>query len=106
MRNKSKNIIALSLMAIMLSPMVIKVVHHHGHQAFYATNEKQIHPLHEKCAICNFEFSVFLPYKCPVFFEKPVIADHFTACQLEDIFIRFPHFSFLLRAPPEVTSII
>lgn len=104
MCQKLKNIIALLLIVIILSPIVIKLEHRHEHIACHPTAEKQYHLFHEKCAVCCFEFSVFVPRNVLVFFEKLELTDRLTVCQPGEVFIIFSQFSFLLRAPPSFTN--
>lgn len=104
MPQKFKNFVALWLIVIILSPVVIKLGHHHKHIYYQKTTEQQIRCYHEKCAVCSFEFSVFVPRKCPVLFKKYELADRYAGFDLVSVFLIFSQFSFLLRAPPEFTN--
>jgi hypothetical protein len=105
MHIKFKNSIALFLLAVLLSPMAIKAVHHHHSlNTFFSGKERQLHPLQEKCSICNFEYSVFFPFKATAFSAIPFLADYSVLGIHEAVYVNFLHFSFLLRAPPFVAD--
>lgn len=50
---------AVLLLSLFLLPQVEKAMHHHSHEDFSIEGVQTIHKLAEKCAICEFEFSVF-----------------------------------------------
>jgi hypothetical protein len=54
-----KPLLAIILMSLFLLPQVEKVWHQHSHDDISIEGVNTIHKLAEKCAICEFEFSVF-----------------------------------------------
>ncbi len=101
MIRKFKIITALLLLVVFVFPIIVKFEHHH-HEHFHcdAQNENHFHKLHENCAICSFEFSVFsLNFNTfQIHEEQPI-----------DSYVDFYHsnyshvnsnYTFLLRAPP------
>ena len=61
MITKFKNIISLLLLLVFLLPNLVKLEHYHQHPFYQVKNEKLYHLFQDKCVICNFEFSIFLP---------------------------------------------
>ncbi len=108
MTKKIKNIIPIILVIIFLSSMTIKLVdelfHHHVKFICTAKNEKHFHEKHEKCAIQNFELSVFSTGK-----EIQTVQNHFYNIQLVEKYVFIyccnkSKYSFFLRAPPILHS--
>ncbi|HHV86128.1 MAG TPA: hypothetical protein GXX42_10025 [Petrimonas sp.] len=97
---KFKNIVSLFLLFVFILPSIVKLEHHHEHFESKAKNEKHYHVFHEKCAVCDFEFSIFssdpenivLPKEQPVTNYFIVITGWLII--LHSLNIRF------LRAPP------
>lgn len=54
-----KPLLAIILLGLFLLPQVEKVWHQHSHDDISIEGVKTLHKLEEKCAICEFEFSVF-----------------------------------------------
>lgn len=100
MIRRFKNIISLLLLTVFLLPSLIKLSHHHDHIECYPKNENQYHEYHTKCAVCNFEFSVFsLEFENIVLQNiLPVTGYLNNYCPV--IYSTFNKYSFLLRAPP------
>jgi hypothetical protein len=100
MIRRFKNITSLMLLAVFLLPSIIKFSHHHEHLDCNAENENQYQDYHSKCAVCNFEFSVFsLDYQIIVLQKSlPTVEYLNNYCSLKDS--PFSKYSFLLRAPP------
>ena len=74
--NRLKNIISLFLLMVFLMPSIVKLEHHHKHLISRNKMRLPIRFLHEKCPICNFEFSVFLTEYWMIMIyqkEKPLI---------------------------------
>ena len=97
---KFKNIIVLLMVLILFMPSIVKLGHHHEHFFCNAKNEKHFHTLHEQCAVCSFEYSVFLPEKINVTTAKIQLADNYTSCLYRYHFSDRSKYSFLLRGPP------
>ncbi len=99
-----KNIISLTLVFIILTPLTVKLLdgffHHHDHFRCTAKNEKHIHEYHKKCPIPSFELSFFSVKK-----QIQTIQKYFYHLELNDYY-NFGYycdnskFLFLLRAPP------
>lgn len=87
-------------------PSIVKLEHHHDHTKLKAGYEIQFNSLHEKCAICNFEFSFFLTgiKKIELLKENPLV--NYCNKYHSVYFSNLPHFSSLLRAPPCLTKLI
>ena len=100
MIRRFKNITSLMLLAVFLLPSIIKIAHHHEHFECYAKNENQYHDYHSKCAVCNFEFSVFSLEFENIVLQKilPVTGYINNYCSVK--YSTFTKYSFLLRAPP------
>jgi hypothetical protein len=93
---KNKNIIAAILLLLFLLPFIIKFEHHHVENAIKEHNQI----FHEKCSICNFEFSVFLNGDGNIEFQKENPSVYFSNNYQSEHFSNLPQFSFLLLAPP------
>jgi len=100
MRIKLKHITSLLLLMVFLMPSVIKLEHHHEHGKTPSDNEHPSYEFHENCAICNFEFSVFLSVDGEVFFEEEDRPSYYLNDYSSVHFQNLSHFNFLLRAPP------
>ena len=85
---------------IFITPSIVKLEHHHDHFICKANNEKHYHVFHEKCNICNFEFSVFSSdfKNADLQNEKPL--DNYCNNYCSAYYSNHSQFSFLLRAPP------
>lgn len=106
MTQKFKNIFSIILVLALLTPSVVKLEHHHKHFFCNAKNEKHFHELHEKCPVCSFEYSVFIPEKNNYSSTRAVLigtrAIDFYSC----FYSNSARYSFLLRAPPVFTNSI
>jgi hypothetical protein len=100
MINKFKNIAALILLVVFLLPSIVKLEHHHKHFICNAKNEKHYHTYHERCEICNFEFSVFSSEIKNSDLQKEQILDNYCNNYCSEYYSNHHTFSFLLRAPP------
>lgn len=101
MNRKYKNIASLLLLLVFLLPSIVKIGHHHEHFECNAKNEKHYHVFHEKCAICNFEFSVFLSSVKNIQLQKENPFDAYCNNYDSRFNSNLSRFSFLLRAPPD-----
>jgi hypothetical protein len=100
MIRKFKNIVSLFFLLVFLLPSIVKLEHHHEHFECKAKNEQHYHAFHEKCAVCNFEFSVFSSD-----FENTVLtreqpSDKYCNSYRSVNYSTLSKYSFLLRAPP------
>jgi len=101
---KLKNIISLFLLLVFLTPSIVKLEHHHEHIFHKTTNEKHFNLFHEKCAICSFEFSVFLTIIKRVSLQKENPVDRYCN-NYQPVFVSaLTSSSLLLRAPPAVRA--
>ena len=100
MIRRFKKIAYLLLLLVFISPSIVKLEHHHQHFECKAKNEKHIHVFHEKCAVCNFEFSVFsLDFNTLVLPKEQPLANYCNNYKSVN-YSAFSKYSFLLRAPP------
>jgi len=104
MTKKLKYIISISLVFILLTPLMVKLLdqkfHYHDHFICNAKYERHFHEYHEKCPIPGFEFFLFT-------INKKVLATHktfyFEKLVINYISIQYcsnSKYSFSLRAPP------
>ena len=100
MIRKLKNITSLILLIVFLLPSIVKLEHHHKHFICTAKNEKHYHVLHEKCNICNFEFSVFSSDFENIDLQKEKPLDKYCNNYSSINYSTLSEYSFLLRAPP------
>jgi len=94
------NITSLLLLLVFLMPTIIKFEHHHVHLTSNVKNDKHYPEFKEKCAICDFEFSVFSSEVVIIDLQKEQYFD--TYCNNYSSFSYSKHsiHSFSLRAPP------
>ena len=97
-----KKAASLLFLLIFLLPSIVKLEHHHEHFECKVKNEKHYHSLHERCAICNFEFSVFLSKSENVDLPKDNPLDSYFNNYISQNFSNLAQFSFSLRGPPVV----
>jgi hypothetical protein len=102
MIRKFNNIISLLLLLVFLLPSIVKVEHHHEQFECKAQNEKHFHILHERCVICNFEFSVFLSRSENVDYQKEDPLDNYSNNYNSQFYSNPSQFSFSLRGPPVI----
>jgi hypothetical protein len=91
---------------VFLFPSIVKLEHNHEHFIYQAKNEKHLHALHERCVICNFEFTVFFSNTGDIDFQKENPLEYFCNNYHSVYFSNFSQFSSLLRAPPIFTNSI
>jgi len=100
---KIKIVLSLFMLAVLLVPSVIKLDHHHDFYIVPAAGN-QLTVTHERCAVCSFEFSIFLPDDAAI-----------TSGRVEEVRQEFPlhdtrhyisvsEYTYLLRAPPALLS--
>lgn len=106
MIRKFKNIGSSLLLLVFLLPSIVKLEHRDENFECKAVNENHLHILHEKCVICNFEFSVFLSDFEDLDFQKEKPLEYFCNNYDSVYFSNLSQFSFLLRAPPILTNSI
>jgi hypothetical protein len=104
MIRKFKNITSLLLLLVFLLPSIVKLEHHHVLLVSKATNGKHLQIQHDKCVICNFEFSVFLSGTGDIDYQKEKPLEYFCNNYDSEYFSNLSQFSFLLRAPPILTN--
>lgn len=93
-------ITSLLLLLVFLLPSIIKLEHHHEDIIYKAVHEKQFNVFHEKCAICNFEFSAYMMTFNNSDFQKENPLDNYSNKYNSKDHSNRSQFSFLLRAPP------
>jgi len=88
------------LLVVFLLPSLIKYSHHHEHSECNAEYEVQYQEYHTKCAICNFEFSVFsVDFDTIILQNIPPVTEYLNNyCSV--INSTLSKYSFLLRGPP------
>lgn len=96
-----KNIVFLFLLLVFILPSIVKLEHHHEHFEYKAKNENQNHLFNEKCAVCNFEFSVFSPDFEKIVLPKKQPVSKYCNNYISVNYSSLPKYSFLLRAPPD-----
>ena len=106
MIKKFKNIISLLMVLALLAPSLVKLDHHHEHFVCNAKNEKHFHDYHGKCAVCSFEYSIFLTEKIFIASEKVELIACYNSCLNVFHYSDLSKYSFSLRAPPEFTNSI
>ncbi len=91
LKTTQRQLLALLLLTLFLTPGLIQVFHHHEHEVFHVHSNVQggLLSKYEHCSICSFEFVSFLKSE-PVFistgdfqchtlltglFEAPVLSD-------------------------------
>ena len=105
MTRKFKNSTTLLLLLVFLLPSIVKLEHHHENTQYKAHHAEHYHVYHEKCYICEFEFSVFLAdtREMDLQEENPLVefCNHYESVNLTDQ----SQFSFLLRGPPSLQRV-
>jgi len=81
-------------------PSGIKLTHHHENHACNAKSEKHLHQAHEKCAVCDFEFSIFTSDIDSKVFQTNQPVDNYSDIYHSADFSSYCGYFFLLRAPP------
>lgn len=104
MKQRLKHTSVVFLVLLLLLPWIVKLEHHHEHFVCHAKNDKHLHDYHGKCAICYFEYSVFVSAEDIGIFEKIEFSELNLSCYFSSPYSNFLEYSFLLRAPPAVTG--
>ena len=82
-------------------PSIIKIEHHHHHFDEPIVSGKYFHQVHEKCAVCSFEYSVFLSEDINIISSKTeLLIDSYNNCYIPFYYSDLSNYSFSLRAPP------
>jgi hypothetical protein len=97
---KFKNIISLFLLLVFIFPSVIKLEHHHETVECKVKNEQHLHEFHEKCVVCNFEFSLFSVNLENIVLQNEQPVDKYFNNYGFDSYSGCSKYSFSLRAPP------
>lgn len=100
MIRKLKNIASLLLLLAFIFPSVVVIEHHHDQFECKAKNEKHYHVFHEKCAVCNFEFSIFSSDAENINLPKEQHIAKYCYDYKSVHYSSLSKYSFLLRAPP------
>lgn len=106
MISQIQKITSLLMVLGLLTPSIVKLEHEHDDFVCKATTEKHLHTYHEKCDVCNFEFSLFSeahPY-------QPITKSEFDSNYYSPFNQAFVGsnfiYSFRLRGPPAGTNSI
>jgi hypothetical protein len=100
MSKNFKNIISLLFLFVFLLPGIIKLEHHHTDVNQSVSEGQSYRAYHEKCVICNFEFSVFITSARINENQKNILSERYINSYNSEFFNNTSQFSFLLRAPP------
>lgn len=85
-------------------PSIVKLEHHHERFFCHEKNEKHFHTLHEKCAVCSFEYSVFLSENITIASAKAELLENDPICFYDSPCSDLSKYSFSSRAPPAFTN--
>jgi len=92
---------SLLLLLVFLLPSLVKLMHHHKRFECKSESGMHYHSIQEKCAICNFEFSVYSSeFENIVLRKKQPLAKYHNHYKSVN-FSTLSKYSFLLRAPPD-----
>jgi hypothetical protein len=96
-----QNILIFIVLGIFVFPITVKSIHYHG-EVFIckAKTEKHFHKLHDKCSVCNYEFSLFSKNHNNRTFYKDQIIDGYINHYQSSYYFKSAYLAFLLRAPP------
>lgn len=100
MFKKLINIASLLLLVVFLLPSIVKLEHHHENFVCKAKSEKHFHNFHEKCIVCDFEFSIFSSDTENFTFQEEKLFGEIDNYYISVNHSLFSKYSFLLRAPP------
>lgn len=106
-----KKYIALIFIVAFTFPVIIKATHflYHHHEHYNPTcnhsHKQDVGKKHEKCLICEFEFTEFVEKTDKINISNPEYFTEIKRVFRLNIFIVSPAYSFLLRAPPVNNSI-
>lgn len=91
-----------------MTPIAIKLLdsqfHHHDHYICTVKNEHHIHIHHDICPIPGFEFSLYTLNKIIIETQKTFYQEDIYIKYVSNYFCDKSEYSFLLRAPPRLTS--
>jgi hypothetical protein len=102
MIRRFKNIISLLLLLVFLLPTIVKIEHHHDNFQCKSLNEKHFHDFHPNCAICNFEFSIFILSYENIDFQKDKPVDNYSKKYNSRFSFNLYLSQFSLRGPPVI----
>jgi hypothetical protein len=102
MTGKLKKITSSLLLLVFLLPSIVKLEHRHDNFVCKTINEKHYHSLHERCVICNFEFSVFLSRSGNIDLQKENPLDNYSNNYNSLYYSNLSQFPFSLRGPPVI----
>ena len=94
------------VVAMLFLPSIIRLEHHHEHFDYPLKIGKLFHHAHEKCAACDFEYSVFLSETIDIIIAKAIYFDSYRIDYTPFYYSRLSNYSFSLRAPPAFTNTI
>lgn len=100
MIRKLKKITYLLLLLVFLAPSIVKLEHYHQRFICGAKNNQHLHEHHDKCAVCNFEFSVFSSDEYHFEQPKEITNENYQNTYKSADYSNSLTLSFLLRAPP------
>jgi len=100
MNRKFNKIASLFLLVAFLLPSVVKMEHQHEHFSCKAKSEKHFHVFHEKCNVCDFQFSIFTSTAEIFKTDKTEFIVSYINHYGSAIISNYSAFSFSLRAPP------
>lgn len=95
-----RNLTSLLLLMALMGPSVVKLNHHHDHLICKDQHEVYFDSFHEKCIVCEFEFSVFTANPDCVKLLKYEHQDSYRDTYLRNSFSFDSQVFFSLRAPP------
>lgn len=104
MSKKIKGIISFLMVWVFFLPTIIKIEHHHDHEAYHHEAESHFHTCHEECDICTFEFSIFLEERSELISDFPFQPDTYSSLYRAEKNTTHSGYSFQLRAPPKGLS--
>lgn len=100
MNRKFKNITPLLFLLAFLLPSIVKLEHRHDNFECKSINEKHIHVPHNRCIICNFEFSIFISDNQNIDLQNENPSDSYINNYDSQDYSYISQFSLSLRAPP------
>ena len=104
MKERFRIITSLFLLWIFLYPTIVKIEHHHEEFLCDANGEQHFHSFHEKCAICNFEFTSFESFPGDIGLNiEQIVVDFYNKHNSPHYFTP-EKYSFSLRAPPSLQT--
>ena len=106
MNAKLKNIISLLIVLLLTTTSIIKLEHHHKHIESSSKTESKGQQFHEKCFICNFEFSVYSLAEIVILSTSTEFKDTYNKQYSRFYHSIYSNYSFLLRTPPLSTNSI